>query len=136
MVKHRKVKTKIVYRHIKPSEPQFNSSKVKDEIKELESRKLQIRADKLKSQEGKKGIGKFFAGFGGMAKAAAVNREINERRQTLRAVTGYEKAGEQTKLIRRRTDLEKAKTEFNEARRKNQVNFGSSGPIKQSDIFG
>ena len=116
----KKQKTKVIYRTIKQAAPSVDTSKIKEEIADLESKKKQ-------ASEGKKGFRKFFTGVG-------YNKEINERRKILGTVQGTEKARGQIQLLKQRTELEKAKTEFKEAQKKNQVNFGS-GNISYESLF-
>lgn len=139
MTKHRKHKTrtitKTVYRNIKPAEPAVNTSRVKEEIKELEQRKMNIREESNKAREGKKGLSKFFAGFGGTTKRLALNKEINEKKNILRAVSRTEGTRGQIQFLKQRTELEEAKSKFKEAQAKNRVNFNSPTAIRYEDLF-
>ena len=136
MAKHRKHKVKTITKrvYIKPAEPSVNVSKVKEELKELQDRKIKVREEVEKSKEGKKGFSKFVARFGGLSKQVHLNKEINERRRILGAERKTESARGQIGLIKQRTELEKARTDLREAQKKNAVNF-NSGTIKYEDLF-
>ena len=138
MAKKKKTKTKTVYRNIKPAEPSINTGKIREELKSLESRKEMISKEIAKDKEGKKGFSKFAVGLGGVFRKGAVNKQISERRRTLGVVAGTERTREQIKLLKQRTELERAKQELSEVRSKNQVSFGGDSgikPIRIEDIF-
>lgn len=108
----KKVIKKVVYK-IKQPVPTLNSSKIKSEIQELEEKRK-------KSVEGKTGLKKFFAG-------ALYTREINERKRLINQ-------GAQLQKIRQQTELEKAKNELVEVRKK-RVEFNKISGIKLEDLY-
>jgi len=124
MVKHRKkhTKTKVVYRERKESVDY--DAKARKEIEEIE-------AKKAKALEGKKGLGKFFAGVG-------FNKEIYERKKLIGQ-------GTQLQRLRKQAEIEKAKTEISKLRgervnfnKKNAIDFGDlnkSSGIKFDDLY-
>lgn len=126
MPKKKKVKTrtKVVYVEKKPS---IDTGKLKQEIQELKQEKERI-AKKTKE-------GGAWTKFRGVLAQGAINKQIGERAR-------YIRGERQLPQIKQEIELEKAKTELAELRKKRQVDFdslgfgfGSSKPIKQEDIF-
>jgi hypothetical protein len=136
MTKHKK--TKIVYRHLKPSEPSVNTKGIKEELKELEERKLKLSQEIKTSKEGKHGFGKFAASLAGLSRQSALNRQINQRKNILGNQVNTQRARSQVEFLNERTKLEQAKTNLREAQKKNAVSFegiSTQGGIKYEDLF-
>jgi len=129
MTKRRKTKSKpkVIYRTLKPKEPSVNISKVKDELKDLETRKQQIGTETKKAQEGKKGFSKFLTGLGGISRQAGINKSINERKRIIRGRS-------QVEYLKQQTEVEKAKRELAEVRGK-RVDFNRKNAISYDDLF-
>jgi len=114
-----KVKTKIVYREKKPT---INTSVLKSDISKLEERKKQI-ARKVKSEKkGKKGLGKIWTGIRGGLAQASINAKIKERQTAIRQPI-------QLQNIKQKIEVEKAKSELAELRKKREVSFEDLGGL-------
>lgn len=114
MAKKRKRATKVVYKtKIVQAQPQVNTSKLNEEIQELESKKA-------KALEGKKGFGKFLTSF-------AYNRSIAEKKSIVSGVSQLQKT-------RQQIELEKAKNELAELKQK-RVNFNKPSTLKLEDLY-
>lgn len=102
--KKNKVKTKKIY--VKQKE-EDHSKKVEEEIKELEERK--------------KNLG---PGWRNKLRGFAINKEINNRRAYLNQGSTLRNVKRATEVAKSQVELEKAKVELNELKKKRQVNFG------------
>jgi translation elongation factor EF-1beta len=137
--KHKHHKHSHKNRNLKPSEPSVNTKGIKEELKELEERKLKLNEEIKESKAGKHGFGKFAASLAGLSRQSALNRQINQRRNILGTQQNTIRARSQVQFLNERTKLEKAKTELREAQKKNAVSFEgiSAQPvgIKYEDLF-
>lgn len=106
-----KPKTKVIYREKKESVDY--EAKAKKEIEELNEKKKQ-------AQEGKSGIGKFFAGVG-------YTKEINERRRLVSQSNNLQRLKKQAEIERVKSDISKIRGE--------RVNFNKTSGIKFDDLF-
>ena len=116
--KHRK--DRVIYRNIKSKEADYEKI-ARAEIEKLsEIRRKNIETTE-KAKEGKKGFGRFLAGFGPALQRANINAQINQRRKFLRAK-------QDVRNIKTSVEVEKAKEELAVLRRKRMVT--------SEDIFG
>lgn len=125
--KSQKRKTKVVFKEKKPI---FDVSSTKKELENLDKKRQQISKEVEKTKKGKKGFSKFAASLAGLPKKAAINKAINQKRKLLGTQAAVVRTRQQTAILKERTELEKAKSEFRAAKQSNVVNFD---PFQQSD---
>ena len=125
MTKKKHQKTKIVYREKQVKEVDL-TPKLKQEIADLEDKKN--TAPK---------------GFKGILYKAQINKAINDRRQYINSKVGTRNLQAATSNLNARIEFERKKSELNELRKKNNVNFDSLGfsssqpkkELKFNDLF-
>jgi len=120
------VKTKVVYRTRTIDE----SPKYRKEIEELEEKKLKVRTAVAEQKKKKGVVGKLLVGLRGVSAQSQINRQIASRRMAL-------DQPRQLGNIKKTIELEKAKQELADIRKRGRVDFGSfclSGGTKKKEL--
>ncbi|MDD2658020.1 MAG: hypothetical protein PHD04_05270 [Candidatus Pacebacteria bacterium] len=116
MSKRKKAKVKVIYRT--PRLPrEDNEKKIKEEIKELAEKKAQLGS-----------------GWRNKLRGFALNKQINEKSQFLRNKQALLNIESNTAALKKRIELEKARNELNDLRKKREVNFGGFGGASSKSI--
>lgn len=113
----KKKKTKTIIKTIYKEPTESYNKKVKEEIKELESKRSEIKG-----------------GFKGFIQKMSLNKQIHDKRTLVNAEDKLKKIKNQTELGRAMLEREKVKAELNQLRQKNQVSFDDL--YKGTNIYG